>query len=237
MSAVVQATTLRTMPALIKTVNAIHAKAIQADDKAAQLWITLGIELKEAKARNKETGGVPWPEFAKLHFNFGQSRADELIRIADGRTNVDEVRIGNTKRSIESREQKAALRNADSSRAGAVETQDECDLGDDPEGDRLLYMSGARHSIMFANYNGPIDDEIVSAAALVAKSWTDLHDKLKGNRNVRRDNVGVKSKADRAKSRLERDRKTCVSLYLNATEASRPLEQFLLDHPGYSAPP
>jgi hypothetical protein len=86
------ATTLRPMPLLIKTVQALQAKAIRADDKAAQLWITIGIELKEAKARNKEmVGALPWAEFAKLHFDFGQSRADELIRIADGRTTVDVV--------------------------------------------------------------------------------------------------------------------------------------------------
>jgi ParB/RepB/Spo0J family partition protein len=108
-------------------------------------------------------------------------------------------------------------------------------VDDDPKGDRHLYVLGARHSIMFASYDGPIDDEIVSTAAQVAKSWSDLHDKLKGNRNVRRDNVGVKSKADRAKSRLERDRKTCVSLDLNTYESNR--AQFLLDHPRNSAPP
>jgi hypothetical protein len=66
-----RATTVRTIPQLIKVVNTLHAKAVQADSKAEQLWITLGIELKEAKARNKESGGLPWAEFAKANFNFG----------------------------------------------------------------------------------------------------------------------------------------------------------------------
>jgi len=75
------------------------------------LWISLGIELKEAKARNKEMDGVPWPEFAKLHFDLGQSRADELIRIADGRTNVDEVRASGAAR-VQKTRAGSALRNA-----------------------------------------------------------------------------------------------------------------------------
>lgn len=107
-----QVTTLRTMPQLIKTVNALHEKTSKADAKAEQLWITLGIELKEAKARNKESGDLPWAEFAKQHFNFGQSRADELIRIADGRTNVETVRASGAARVQKHAEAKSALANA-----------------------------------------------------------------------------------------------------------------------------
>jgi hypothetical protein len=142
MSAAAQATTVRTMPVLIKTVNTIHAKAIQADDKAAQLWITLGIELKEAKARNKEMDGVPWPEFAKLHFNFGQSRADELIRIADGRTNVDEVRASGAARAQKARAS-PALRNAGSVEAVADDDDEESEIAP-PEviEDNIMYGIG-----------------------------------------------------------------------------------------------
>lgn len=117
------ASTQRTMPQLIKTVNALYDKAKNADSKAEQLWITLGIELKEAKARNKEAGDLSWAVFAKQHFNFGQSRADELIRIADGKTTVDAVRDGNTKRSIERREAKQALRNAEAKREARYEKE------------------------------------------------------------------------------------------------------------------
>jgi hypothetical protein len=110
-TAAAKVTTVRPMPLLIKTVQTLYAKAIQADDKATGLWISLGIELKEAKARNKEMDGVPWPEFAKLHFDLGQSRADELIRIADGRTNVDEVRASGAAR-VQKTRAGSALRNA-----------------------------------------------------------------------------------------------------------------------------
>jgi hypothetical protein len=108
----VTATTLRPMPLLIKTVQALQAKAIKAEGKAHELWITIGIELKEAKARNKEMVGVPWAEFAKLHFDFGQSRADELIRIADGRTDVETVRASGAARVQKHAKAKSALANA-----------------------------------------------------------------------------------------------------------------------------
>jgi hypothetical protein len=88
----VKATTVRPMPLLIETVKVLQAKAIKAEGKAHDLWITIGCELKEAKERHKELDGeLTWPEFSKKYFNFGQSRADELIRIADGRTTVDVV--------------------------------------------------------------------------------------------------------------------------------------------------
>jgi hypothetical protein len=119
MTAVAKATTVRPMPLLIKTVNTLHDKAVEADDrsvqaggKAKQLWTALGIELQEAKARYKEAGDLTWPQFARNHFSFRQSRADQLIRIADGRTSVDEVRANGAARAQKARDN-SALRNAD----------------------------------------------------------------------------------------------------------------------------
>jgi hypothetical protein len=111
----IQATTIRTLPQLIETVKALYAKATRAQGKARDLWVTLGIELKEAKARNRETGDLTWSEFAKQHFNFGQSRADELIRIADGRTTVEQVRADTAERVQKHAKAKPALANTGSS--------------------------------------------------------------------------------------------------------------------------
>ncbi len=47
-----KATTHRSMPHSIETVNALYGKAKSTHDKAEQLWITLGLELKEAKVSN-----------------------------------------------------------------------------------------------------------------------------------------------------------------------------------------
>jgi hypothetical protein len=74
----------RTLPELIKTVKALRIEE-SPWKKTAQLAITLGLTLKEAKERKPEN--VSWPDFVKEHFDFGQSRADALIRLADEVTN------------------------------------------------------------------------------------------------------------------------------------------------------
>jgi hypothetical protein len=45
-----------------------------------------------AEAKDKKPKDITWPDFVKEHFDFGRSRADELIQIADGRTTVAETR-------------------------------------------------------------------------------------------------------------------------------------------------
>jgi hypothetical protein len=80
----------RSIQELIKTVKALHTKVQQSEGKTEQLQTTLGLTLKEAKDRKPE--GITWPDFVKEHFDFGRSRADELIQIADGRTTVEKTR-------------------------------------------------------------------------------------------------------------------------------------------------
>jgi hypothetical protein len=80
----------RSIQELIKTAKALNSKLAQSEGKSAELTITLGLTLKEAKERKPE--GITWPDFVKEHFDFGRSRADELIQIADGRTTVEKVR-------------------------------------------------------------------------------------------------------------------------------------------------
>lgn len=84
------------MRELIKTAKALYAKWQHCTDKAEQLAITLGLTLAEAKERKPST--ITWPEFVKKHFDFGRSRADELIQIAEGRTTVEKVRADTAKR-------------------------------------------------------------------------------------------------------------------------------------------
>jgi hypothetical protein len=227
MTAVAKATTVRTMPVLIKTVNAIHAKAIQADDKAADLWITLGIELKEAKARNKEMDGVPWPEFAKLHFNFGQSRADELIRIADGRTNVDEVREEQrAKNERHQRKIKASVSNAGSlptlseilrqtSKAMAVIDDDAPNLDNeyldddvdkgDPSNIRTAFALRVDLSISAAKDATKLVGHYREAKAVPGAEFVEWVDRVLSQWKVVRDelsaDITTKSKADRAETK------------------------------------
>src|ERR1700722_9891602 len=80
----------RSIQELIKTVKALDSKLAQSVGKTEQLQITLGLTLAEAK--DKKPKDITWPDFVKLHFDFGRSRADELIQIADGRTTVEKTR-------------------------------------------------------------------------------------------------------------------------------------------------
>jgi hypothetical protein len=193
MNPATKATTTRTMPQLIKTVQALHAKAVQADNKAEQLWITLGIELKEAKARNNEEGELTWPEFAKKHFNFGQSRADELIRIADGRTDVETVRASGAARVQKHAKAKSALANAGTSNALALVDDDEADIGDEDNcnggkpayskketeererGSFLLRADNAKH---LAFYHCKPERALVAYARATAVAWSDLANRM-----------------------------------------------------------
>ena len=80
----------RTIPELIHTAQALKTKAEHAEGKAEQYYTSLGLTLAELKQR-KPTD-TKWPAFVKKYFNYSRARADELIRIADGRTSVEEVR-------------------------------------------------------------------------------------------------------------------------------------------------
>jgi hypothetical protein len=86
----------RSIQELIKTVKALHFKVKQSADKTEQLETTLGLTLKEAK--DKKPKGITWPDFVKEHFDFGRSRADQLIQIGEGRTTVEEVRTTTAER-------------------------------------------------------------------------------------------------------------------------------------------
>ena len=77
----------RTLPELIKTAKALDTKLAQSEGKSANLKITLGLTLAEAKARKPDN--ITWPDFVKEHFDFGQSRADALIRLADEVANMN----------------------------------------------------------------------------------------------------------------------------------------------------
>jgi hypothetical protein len=77
-------------------------------------------------ARNKELNGAPWPDFVKEHFNFGRSRADELIQIADGRTTVEKVREGQKLKNRQLRAEKPPVR------TGGSEPEDDTPTIDKP---------------------------------------------------------------------------------------------------------
>ncbi|RWA75658.1 MAG: hypothetical protein EOQ28_08390 [Mesorhizobium sp.] len=64
-----------------------HHKAGQKNyDKAMEHAKSAGLYLAEAKARVAKRKDMTWPQFLKAHCDIGRSRADELIMIAEGRS-------------------------------------------------------------------------------------------------------------------------------------------------------
>jgi hypothetical protein len=82
------------------------AKGDKAKRKAEDFYITAGQHLKELKAQHDDAGGT-WAEWeikVKERTGLGKSRASELMQIADGRKNVEQIREGyakaNAKRNL-----------------------------------------------------------------------------------------------------------------------------------------
>jgi hypothetical protein len=96
------ATSEITIPALVDTIKAHLAKGAQSKEKSDQHYITAGLRLKELKAR--KPGETPWPEYVRKTFDLGQSRADQLIRIADGRTTIEKERADQSVRDERNRQ-------------------------------------------------------------------------------------------------------------------------------------
>lgn len=77
------------IPALVATIKDQLAKAAKSVKQSEQHFIAAGMRLKELKARK---GNVPWYEYVQKTFKLSRSRADELIRMADGKVTLDQTR-------------------------------------------------------------------------------------------------------------------------------------------------
>lgn len=97
----VPATNQRSLPELIHDANDLHERITHTKTKIDDLEVELGLTLEEAKTRKPKR--TTWPAFVKKHFDFGKSRADELIRIAKGKTTVEKVREGKRESTKKSR--------------------------------------------------------------------------------------------------------------------------------------
>jgi hypothetical protein len=71
---------------LIAEIKVSLAKGEEGD----RHWIIAGQKLAELKAMKPK--GERWDGYVRQHFDLSQQRADELIRIAEGRTTLAEVR-------------------------------------------------------------------------------------------------------------------------------------------------
>jgi hypothetical protein len=94
-------------------IKGLIAKGDASEDRAQEYYARAGEKLAELKARrNEDAPGMTWERYVKDRCDLSRERADELIRIAEGRTNVEDVRAGTAAR-VQKHRAKAVLRNTE----------------------------------------------------------------------------------------------------------------------------
>ena len=188
---------MATLTELVSTANDLWKQITKTDEKRDQLCVTLGLTLREAKQRKPKS--ETWEAFVKIHFNFGRSRADELIQIAEGRTTPEKVRSNNSTKMKKNRATKPPSRDGGKSKtAGDTNVikgnfkpkADACDEMPDvetPPGTspseqrRFNFLYRASQAIGYGKENGfeeasaqEITKSILGAAREAAAVWSDL---------------------------------------------------------------
>lgn len=82
------------LPALGASAYASIQRGDVSKQRAEDLYKSAGLYLAEAKRRVAKRKDMTWPQYLLAHCNVGQSRANEIIMIADGRTTLEDVREG-----------------------------------------------------------------------------------------------------------------------------------------------
>jgi hypothetical protein len=93
--------------ALVAETKSLICEGDRCSEKAAEFYRQAGHRLrvlKDTRPRN-----LPWESFVTSVIGISRERADELIRVAEGRTTVEAIQAGNRHRQARHR-QKQALR-------------------------------------------------------------------------------------------------------------------------------
>lgn len=85
---------------LTREIKVLIEKGDKASEKAEQFYIAAGQHLKTLKDRS--ASAAAWERIVKQKCDLGKSRAYELLKIADGRTTVADVRLGGKARQAKS---------------------------------------------------------------------------------------------------------------------------------------
>src|SRR5262245_10551013 len=165
---------------LIQTIKAHIAKGDKAKDKAEQHYIAAGQHLKTLKAGH---GGswAEWEELLKTKIGIGKSRASELMRIADGRKTVEQIRADTAGRTAKTRAlQSSPLRSGEDAddpetsahamRAQSAETDDDDNTDLEPDHVRTAFLLRANAAQEDAFYDGAVDNEVLAAAEEAARA-------------------------------------------------------------------
>jgi hypothetical protein len=99
-------------PQIAQAINVLVRKYEQAQVKAEQYERTMGQHLKVLKER--KPGDIDWEAWLEeCKVKLKQDRADQLIRIADGRTTADKVRADTAERNRRLRKRKSLSRDSE----------------------------------------------------------------------------------------------------------------------------
>ena len=180
-----------------KLVEQIQSHLEMADRSIADAekhYRQAGLRIKKLKEQRKANGGKgSFAEYLRDNgLNLSQQRADELIRIAEGKTTVVELRA----------EKKASVRK---SRAAKKSTLRSGDFGDTAEVIRRHnFLHHAAEAKRHALENGfdkasdnEIDDEILSAARAAKAAWDYVNNQL--SRRVSAENAGANENGARTR--------------------------------------
>jgi hypothetical protein len=101
----------QTINSLCTAIRVFIEKGDRAKGSSEQYYAQAGTRLVELKARKPK--GEAWPAYVRKHCGLSQERADELIRIAEGRTTVDAVRARVNASAARSKAAKASRKSSD----------------------------------------------------------------------------------------------------------------------------
>jgi len=184
------ANAIATVPQLAKRIKALIDKGDHAADKAEQFYKAAGLELQKLKDdfKDNKPPGVTWEQYVYETCGLRRSRADELIRIGEGSTTLEEVRKRDS-------EKKRRLRHKPPGRPGAPPPDEPEDNPepedapeDEPDDDRMhymAYMNRVNEAIKYAFHSGPITDDAAALARAAADAWNKLAQQLETNRSLK----------------------------------------------------
>jgi hypothetical protein len=184
---------------LVVEIKSHLRQAARSLDDAEHHYREAGARLAKLKGQKGEIWTGRWDVYVRKQFDLSQDRADELIRIATGRTTVAETR-SRTKNRVKKHRAKSLLRNSDylhPSEKSYSKTGNPCDFnGEDPEdvaepGDsmeiirRRIFLYRTSEVLRHAEEHGfdvaddsEIDREIINAAKACADAWIEVHKQL-----------------------------------------------------------
>lgn len=166
---------LRKTASLIEAVNENLASAKKHAEAAEHFYKEAGKKLKLLKEDKPE--GVTWKNYVREEFDLSQERADELIRIADGKTTVKKTREKVQDRVTKHR--KRVLRNTHSKK-------DKKDLNPKPADPETVWRRGllfrCQEAVADATYEDwskfTVTQQLIDAARKAAEAWEELAEYL-----------------------------------------------------------